>query len=145
MQSRREFIKSSCMACAGIVGLGIISTTLSSCTKLPIYAATVDNSIISIPVTAFTEGQNMLILRNKQLEFDILLIKKPDTTYKALYMKCTHEASGLVANSSGIYCNLHGSSFDLDGNVLKEPALLPLKKFKVATSNNLISIDLKNT
>ena len=147
MQSRREFIKKSCVACAGVAGMGVMSTLLSSCSKLPMYSASVDNdnSIILVPVSSFIEGQNLLLVRNKQLEYDILLIKKPDSTYKAFYMKCTHQPNSLVANSSGIHCNIHGSSFDMDGNVLKEPATIPLKKFKVSLTDNVISIDLKNS
>ena len=143
MESRREFIKKSCLACASVAGAGIMSSLLSSCSKLPVYSASIDNNIIKVPFSSFVEGQNMVLVRNKQLEYDILLLKTPDFSYKALYMKCTHQPNSLVANSTGIHCNIHGSSFDLDGNVLKEPALLPLKKFNVSVGESAVVIDLK--
>lgn len=76
------------------------------------------------------------------MEFDILLVKRKDGTYNALYMQCTHQNQPLSANKSGLFCASHGSAFDLEGNVNVEPATSPLKKFRTETENNNVKIYL---
>lgn len=137
---RRKFITESCAACMGLMAAGF---TLSSCgTALPIIKTQKETGdILRIAVTGFTDKTNMLLVRNSSLSNDILLIKNNDR-YSALYMRCTHEGVGLTATSQKIFCPSHGSEFDLEGNVVKEPALRNLKKFRTELNNNDIIIHL---
>lgn len=136
---RRFFIKNSCAACAGIITGGIL---LSGCaSSLPMLKTSVDDNALIVPESKFTDQNNMVIVRGTGMENDILLIKK-DATYKALFMKCTHEGIGLTATSTKLICPAHGSIFDLEGNVLKEPAHIPLKHFNTDVKNGNIFIHL---
>ena len=83
----------------------------------------------------------MIVVRSNSLENDILLVKN-ENVYKALYLKCTHEGIGLATTNKNIVCPAHGSMFDFNGNVLKEPALRPLQEFKTETVNDNIIIHL---
>lgn len=131
--------------CAAIVGAGLITTALESCgSAIPLYKATIDNYLIKVPLTSFTAQHKMVTVRNNKLSFDVLLIKLTDTAYRALYMKCTHRDNPLTANEKGLYCDAHGSAFDLEGNVTKEPAERPLKKFNTTVVENFVVIDLKS-
>ncbi|MBL7734263.1 MAG: Rieske 2Fe-2S domain-containing protein [Chitinophagaceae bacterium] len=137
---RRLFIKNSCAACASLIGASWI---LEGCgSSLPMLkTAIANNNTISVPISKFTPQNNMVIVRGAGMENDILLIKK-DNAYKALYMKCTHEGIGLTATSTKLVCPAHGSLFDLEGNVLKEPAHIPLKQFAAKVENENILIYL---
>ncbi|RFZ95455.1 hypothetical protein D0C36_08010 [Mucilaginibacter conchicola] len=139
MSTRRSFIKSGCAACL-LTASGM--SFLESCsTPLPMVKATGSKpGQVEVPLSSFTTG-NMLVVRNKQLEYDVLLIKK-EQSYKALYMRCTHEGVGLTAAANKIFCSAHGSVFDLDGNVVKEPALRPLKTYSTEVVNDQIIIHL---
>ena len=139
---RRDFIKSTCIACASVSGIGALSSLLAGCTPLASLKTTSVNNIISIPESTFIENQTILLVKNTQLDYDILLVKKKDNTYNALYMQCSHENQPLTATKSGLYCASHGSAFDLDGNVTLQPATKSLKKYKTVTENNTISIYL---
>jgi cytochrome b6-f complex iron-sulfur subunit len=140
---RRQFIKSSCSACIGIAATGFLSSALSSCAPaFPVFKAKFDKGLIQVPVTSF-ETSNLIIVRDLQMDFDILLVKKSAADYQALYMKCSHQANPLTATSSGLFCSAHGSSFDLDGNVRTEPANGPLQKFKTELNDNIITINFK--
>ena len=120
----RSFIRTGCKHCAGMLG---ISMLLESCgTSVPLFKTNTHNDSISIPVNEFSGGKNMVIVRVPKLENDILLVKKEDH-FNALNLRCTHEGYGLTPTSKRIVCSAHGSTFDFDGNVLKEPALKPLK------------------
>jgi len=140
---RRQFIKRSCSACIGAAATGLLASQLTSCAPaFPVYKAKFDKGTIQVPLTSF-ETSNLVIVRDLQMDFDILLVKKSATDYRALYMKCSHQANPLTATSSGLFCSAHGSSFDLDGNVRTEPATGPLQQFKTELNENVITINFK--
>lgn len=139
---RRDFIKTTCLTCAGILGAGSVLSLLNSCAPLPVLKTSTSDKVVVVPDSSFKADQNLLVIKNSNLEFDILLVKKKDNTYNALYMQCTHQSQPLTASKSGLFCASHGSGFDLDGNVTMEPAALPLRKFKTETENNTIKIYL---
>ena len=141
MTTRRSFIKSGCAACI-LMASG--ASLLESCaTPLPLVKDTGSSaSEVAVDTANFIPGKvTMLVVRTKQLENDILLVKNGET-YKALYLRCTHEGVGLTPTANKIYCTSHGSVFDLDGKVQKEPALRPLKTYNTEVINNKIIIHL---
>jgi cytochrome b6-f complex iron-sulfur subunit len=137
---RRKFITQSCGACLAVAGMGVLFSSCGS--ALPLVKTTSEaGNIVRVPVSSFNDETNMILLRNSTLSNDILLVKAAEG-YRALYMRCTHENFGLTATNKKIFCSSHGSEFDFEGKVLKEPALSPLKKFKTETINNDIIIHL---
>lgn len=139
---RRDFIKSTCLTCAGAVGLSSIPVLFSSCHPLPSLQLITKNSIIEVPFNSFQPANPLLIIKNPGLEFDILLIKNKDSSFNALYMQCTHENQPLTANKTGLFCPSHGSAFDFNGVVTLQPATKNLKKFKTEVGSENILIHL---
>jgi nitrite reductase/ring-hydroxylating ferredoxin subunit len=110
--------------------LGLSLAELTSCAPaLPTFKTSFKGNKITVPTSSFVES-NLLIVRDMQMDFDILVVKKSDVDYHSIYMKCSHQANAVTATRTGLYCSSHGSAFDLDGNVTHEPATLPLQKFK---------------
>ena len=141
MPTRREFLKQSCGAC---LGTSVLLTQLSGCSPaLPIYKTSLGKDFIQVPLSSFLNSQ-LLIVRDLQQPFDILVVKKSATDFNAILMKCSHQENPVTATSSGLYCSSHGSSFDLDGNVLKEPALTSLKKYKTEVVAEFLIINTKS-
>lgn len=140
MTSRRKFIADSCRGCLGLLGLSFIAQSCS--TSSNVFKTTATNHVIFVPDTAFNSGLQNVKIRVPEMEFDILLMKE-EVDYKALYLKCTHEPFGLVQTNNKLVCTAHGSSFDMQGNVLQEPASRPLKKFKTEKIPNGINIYLR--
>lgn len=143
MKTRREFIKDTCTACLGTAFLGLTFTQLSSCSSLPIYRTSLEDKTVAVPKSSFAES-NLVIIRDLQVAFDVLLVKKSETEYNAIYMRCSHQENAVTATKTGLYCSAHGSAFDLDGNVTKEPAINPLRKFKTEIQETQIIIELKS-
>lgn len=143
MKTRREFIKDTCTACLGTAFLGFTFSQLTSCSSLPIYKTNLSKKTVDVPLTSFAES-NLVIVRDMQVPYDVLLVKKSPEEYLALYMKCSHQENPVTATKTGLFCSSHGSTFDLDGNVTKEPAPAPLKKFKTTLTENSITIDLNS-
>ncbi len=130
------------MSCAGILGSSALLSLLNSCAPLPVLKTSSKENRVLVPESSFVENQNVLIVKNSNLEFDILLIRKKDNTYNALYMQCTHQNQPLSATKTGLFCSAHGSAFNLEGEVTVEPATQPLKKFKTQLEDNNIIIYL---
>lgn len=141
---RKDFISKSCFACAGLLVGSSVLSLLSSCSPLPVLKTTANNKIIEVDPASFVADKNMLVIKCKGLDFDILLHKKADGTYNALYMMCTHERQPLGATSKGLYCSSHGSAFDLEGNVTQQPATKSLLRYPTSFTNQKIIINLTN-
>ena len=143
MKTRREFIKDTCTACLGSTFLGLTLSQLTGCSALPVYKTNLSQKTVDVPLTSFVDS-NLVLVRDMQVPYDILLVKKSEQEYNAIYMKCSHRENPVSATKTGLYCSEHGSTFDLEGNVTKEPALQPLKRFKLIINENSITIDLNS-
>lgn len=141
MVNRRTFIKSSCVVCA----TGLLSQLTSCAPALPTFKTKISGQTITVPLTYF-ETSNVAIVRDNLAEYDILLVKKSEELFEAIYMKCSHRENPLTATTTGLYCSAHGSVFDLDGQVKKEPATNPLEKFPTEfdRSTGTISINIQS-
>ncbi len=74
---------------------------------------------------------------------NIIVIRISSTSYFALSKICTHEGCEVFFNTSTgqLPCPCHGSVFDINGNVVKGPALTPIKKYSVSLSDNKLTIN----
>jgi len=136
--SRRNFLTTSSLACAG---LAAGASMLTGCSSVPVVKATIQDKKIDVATSAFVENKTVIV-KSSKLEWDILLIKNPDG-YKAIEMKCTHRDNPLVASSTGtLHCTDHGSRFDNTGKVTEGPATNNLKTFKTANTDTTITIFL---
>lgn len=125
---RRNFLKSSCGACAAMgIGLMLGSGLLESCSGkgLGVLKATASNGKVGIPLESFTTS-DFKLLRVNDYNFDIAVQKKEDGSFTAMVLMCTHARHPLTKAGSGYYCTLHGSKFGNDGKVQKGPASKPM-------------------
>ncbi len=69
-------------------------------------------------------------------------IIKDDNGIKVFSISCTHLGCVLNVENDKFICPCHGSIFDLSGNVLKGPALKPLKQleYKIEKENIIVYI-----
>lgn len=140
---RREFIKNACVSC-GVISLmsTFPLTLLQSCTSLPMLRTSSVNKNIVIGKTKLDPAKNLFILRNDDLQYDVLLVKDKDNTYYALYMQCTHQDNPVTANDKGLNCSVHGSTFDLEGKVTNGPAIHELKRYSVTEAGENLIINI---
>lgn len=107
--------------------------------KQSVYKAQILEKKIAVPRTLFAE-KNIQVVEAPGWEYNILVVKEKDETYKALLMKCTHQGFRLTAGKSGLHCNLHGSTFDLEGHVTNGPAAKGLTTFPVIMEKDFLLI-----
>src|SRR5947207_47559 len=121
MQNRRDFIKSTCAACAGLATIGFLLADVESCKTADPNAITVTKKQVAVPLKQMAD-KNLLMIKNASLEFDIALIKKSENEYLALQMVCSHRQNPVNPTPKGFICPTHGSEFDMEGNATKGPA-----------------------
>ncbi len=139
---RRNFIKESCKLCASITGVALLLKSLDSCSPLHYFESEIVENSIRVPFSQFLEGSNLVIVKNVKLEYDIAVVKNENQFYKAFELKCTHQANALIATKTGFFCNLHGSSYDINGKVINTPATTNLKEYLVSINSEMITIQL---
>lgn len=140
---RRDFIEKSCLACGSLAFMGAAAAFLEGCaSSATVYKGKFDNGKLLIPLQSFDENGRVLV-RSNERSFDILVLKKSPENYLALELKCTHQDQPLSVTNSGMFCSSHGSKFDFEGNVLKEPASKPLHRFSTAIVENAIQLTIK--
>lgn len=141
---RRDFFKSSCNICL-LGAAGFVLPKLTGCSPaLAVFKTSVVNKQLRVPLTMFASS-SVQVVRPAGWYYDIAVEKKPDNTYKALLMQCTHQENQLTVTGSGFSCSLHGSVFDKDGNVRKGPAEEALIQYKVYSENDHLIIEVPKT
>jgi len=141
-ENRREFIKRSCGLCASVVGISILAPALQGCSTLTRLEPVLVQGVLSIPVSSFIEKQQVVIIENSTLDYEIAVVKSINNTYRSFELRCTHQETSLIATNSGFHCNLHGSSFSLTGKVNNPPASSNLKEYKTTVNSGIIEIML---
>ncbi len=83
---------------------------------------------------------------NQEVSFnDEFIVVTRDNKIQVLSSRCTHLGCKIVSESdSKLLCPCHGSSFDLEGNVLIGPALRPLEKldFEIDRNSSILTVQL---
>lgn len=144
---RRDFIRTSCLAC---LGGSTILTTLTGCSSA-YYAKQVDfkqNNLV-IKKSEFVEikkdkktNRNVIVAKYERLGFPIALFRLGEDQYSAVYLECTHQGNEVQPHGDYLVCEGHGSEFDNKGKVTQGPAEKPLRTFMVKTDQENIYIDL---
>jgi nitrite reductase/ring-hydroxylating ferredoxin subunit len=137
--SRKDFLKIGGKVSCAVLLAGTSTSVLESCSSVKVLPAKSENGKVKIPLSAFAET-SMRIVRVEGLQYDVLVAKKPDDTYSAVLMRCSHQDWNLTANAKGLFCGLHGSTFDLNGAVKNGPATEALKVFKIEQLDNYLLI-----
>jgi Rieske Fe-S protein len=138
---RRKFITTACKACL-FTGAGFLISDLTACSPYSkIIQLPITHGTVRIPINSFAT-ESIRLVRPEGWYFDIAVRKTGTDQFDALLLECTHQQNQLIMNSNGYKCNLHGSQFNLNGQVLKGPAERALKKFTTSLDQGQLLIQL---
>jgi Rieske Fe-S protein len=130
--SRRSFLVASGAAV-------VASAALPGCGGPASLEGEVRVALADHPALAADGGLSTIKSSDSGFEFDIFVRRKGDG-YIAMSAECTHSSCPVAARASDLYCNCHGSRFNLDGGVLQGPASDPLNRFNVAVEGEELVI-----
>lgn len=143
---RRNFIKQCGTLGFSCLGLAMV---LDSCTSVHHVAAVVNNNTIQLNKSEFiikkddkTTFRKYIIVRIENSNFPIVVYRFSETDFKALLLRCTHQANELNVNGDLISCSAHGSEFTNKGEVTQGPAEQSLKSFPVTIDEKNIYLQL---
>ena len=141
---RRSFIKGACRICLLGATAASIGADLASCSPAAgtnVFKPVVIDNSIEIPLSLF-DAHSFRIISPEKFQYEIAVEKKAADNYKALLLRCTHHDNQLMSTGNGFTCNLHGSKFDKEGNVLNGPAETALKQLhtQIVKTNLVIQL-----
>lgn len=139
--SRKVFLRDSCRGLCGLAMASAAATWLAGCAvaKSSVYTARITDKKVEVPLSVFQEKQ-VQVVQVPGWKYNLLVVKEKDGTFKALLMKCTHQGFKLTSDRGGLHCNLHGSTFDLQGRVTNGPATQHLATFPILRQKDLLLI-----
>jgi len=115
-----------------------MGSLLESCgTAQPFLRASVESERVLRVDKKDLLSQELALVKHHLLPFPVLLLKR-EGRFSALQMRCTHNDVALAFTGKKLVCHAHGSEFDLQGKVIREPAVRPLSTYR--TEETLTSI-----
>ena len=87
-------------------------------------------------------GGTLALSSNAIDSHGMLLYRQNENLVKVYSRNCTHANCTIDAYSSSGFsiCSCHGSTYDLNGNVVEGPAENPLKQYNATISGDIITI-----
>ncbi len=143
---RKEFLKVCGGSCLSLIGISLLN---QSCTGTHYVQSTATNDQLPVLRSEFTEIKKnktelrkYIVVKSDKLEQPIIVYRKPDNSYEAYLLRCTHQGIELNVNGDILTCSAHGSEFSNKGEVIQGPADQKLKSFPVSNDEKNIYIQL---
>ena len=132
---RREFL--------GCLAAGFAVAALPACAGIYTYHAQSENGRILLSNNELPSGENSLdpvLIRVPEVDGGLLLIRRNPSALIAIGARCTHQGCQVRPGGDFFTCPCHGSTFDLDGAVVRGPAQKPLPRYPVIERDGLLEI-----
>ena len=135
--TRRRFLGASAAVVAGLA--------LPMCGAVAVYRTQVRNGRIQLQTAAHPELQSAgggIALNADGLPRAVLLVNVDGTRFRAFSSMCTHLGCSVRLSGAFLRCPCHGSTYDLEGRVVRGPAQRALATFETEESNGVVTIFL---
>ena len=116
---------------------------VSGCATTTLYQTTVRRGRMAIDIGAYPElakPGGAILLAAEGMEAPVVLIRRDDRHFKALSSVCTHLGCSVRPSKRFLRCPCHGSTYDLEGQVVRGPAQRALQTFETRVSENRVEI-----
>lgn len=140
--SRRDALIGAAKAALGVTVVGIAIPVLEACGDSLVGNRPTKNVFDVGGLTQ--DGQALVTMDYGPDGAPVLIVRESVDSYYALSMLCTHAACFVDAPSQqGIMmCPCHGSEFNMQGQVLRGPALSPLHRYDLVYDPNTQQVTL---
>jgi cytochrome b6-f complex iron-sulfur subunit len=140
---RREFFQR--LATVGVVSSPLALSLIGCATGLVSYAvkATDGRIVLSIPDYAeLAEVGNGIQLEVPPLSDRIVILRTNTHSFIALSPVCTHLGCTVRKEPSFFRCPCHGSTYTLDGRVVRGPAERSLERYEIQVAGQQLIIKI---
>ena len=136
--SRRDF-----MTRLGLAGLACAQ--LAGCAGTPRYRGAIEDGVLVLDraqVEVLLAEHPAIIVWAPSLEAALVLSRGADGSFRALSSRCTHLGCQVRPTRRFLTCPCHGSTFDMEGRVVRGPAPKPLPGYRVVETGNALEINV---
>ena len=142
--SRREFLAQTRKV---ILVPGLTFSGAISCAVTATYRGVVRDGQLLVDIKLYPELENPgggVIFELQDLPKPILLINVDGKNFKAISAMCTHMGCTVSLSKNFILCPCHGSTYNLEGKVLRGPAQQDLKNYNLKKNNGRVDININS-
>lgn len=133
---RRRFLRTSCQACAALT-LAPLAATLEGCASTSKLA--VADGVLAMPMDHLRKDGSAIV-KADGLANKLMITKHADGSYTAVELICPHKNGPLKEKGGQLVCDWHGSTFELDGKLLKGPSKTGLKSYPVEAEGAMLRV-----
>ncbi len=140
VMTRRKFLIESGEI---VLASGLSVYGLSGCATMSVYHGVVENGRIVVDTAVYpelSESGGGILVDSDGAAGPILLINIDGTAFRALSAICTHLGCRVRTSGNFLRCPCHGSTYDLDGKVVRGPAPRALRIFETRVNNSFVDI-----
>ena len=135
---RRDFLAAA--------GCGLTLAALSACASVPVLHPPVSGGRLRLPSAELDAGfgdGDAVLLQSSALPESIYVMRDAVTGgLTATGATCTHLGCQIRPSNTFFRCPCHGSTFTLDGDVVRGPAARPLARYALHVVDDHIVIEL---
>jgi Rieske Fe-S protein len=134
--SRRDFLTFVTAGTAFALG------GLSGCATVITYRATVVGGRIPLVRSELEQlgGDKPVLVKVPELPDPVILIPVDGQKFRAVSAKCTHLGCHVRPSKNFLVCPCHGSTYDLEGQVVRGPAPSALTTYPVEAKGDKVEI-----
>ena len=113
------------------------------CATAPVYRGNLIGGRITVQreeLARRIEKSKVFVMQISELEYPIIVVQMGVDSYHALSVRCTHQGCHVRPSGDFLTCPCHGSTYDLEGNVIRGPAKANLQRFDVEITANGIDV-----
>lgn len=143
--NRRQFLHQA--GALTVTLLPALFATSGCATGLRTYRASASGGNVVLDLEKYPE----LALEGGAVELEVsshheslLIVRLSETAYAAVSPTCTHLGCTVRKEPSFFRCPCHGSTYTLEGAVVRGPAEEPLERYPVQFLNNQLTIKLQS-
>ncbi len=131
---RREFLKAApaCLA-------------LAACATVPTYRADLRDGYLLVDEAALSvlweKGSAVMVSHRAQ---SAVLLRLGEGQYRALEADCPHQGCRVRPSAQFITCPCHGSTFDIEGRLVRGPAKRSLRQYPVLRRDGYLEIAISS-
>ncbi len=142
---RRQFVGRSIGAAFTTASL---LPLLNACASLATHPVTPVDGRVRLSLQAYpqlAEAGGSLQLMPQGTDVPVYLLALGDRRFVALSPICTHRGCTVQIRAARLVCPCHGSTYDLEGRVIRGPAQRSLARYAVEVREGDVLIDLRAT
>jgi Rieske Fe-S protein len=144
---RREFLKHLGHASSAAFAIPLLSTLHAGCaTGLASYRATQTDGQIILDLDEYPILQEIggaIEIELLQSPDNLIIVRTSEKSVTALSPECTHLGCTVRKEPSFFRCPCHGSTYDLEGQVVRGPAERALDRYQAQLDENRVVITLE--